>query len=113
MSEQWEVLQQKTPRKKRRRITPDLAGAVAQHDDDYVFTRTRTACDQAFACTIGVTGFHSVTVRNPSKKFVCVFKLSGTPVRITKDKLRKTDDGTDGRIRVSSACDKRKIASAR
>ena len=113
MSEQGEVLQQETPRKQRRGVAPDLAGAVAQHNNDYVFTRTRPACDQAFACTIGVTGLHTIAVRDPSKQFVRVFKLAGAAIRIAEDKLWKTDDGTDGRIRVSSACDEREIACAR
>src|ERR1043166_8443808 len=35
------------------------------------------------------------------------------PIRKTEDKLRKTDDGADGRIRVSRARDEREIAGAR
>src|SRR5262249_32791472 len=56
---------------------------------------------------------HTVAVRDPSKQFVRVFKLAGAAIRIAEDKLWKTDDRADGRIRVSSARDGREIASAR
>ena len=107
------LLQQETPRKQCRGIAPNLAGAVTQHNDDYIFTRTRTACDQAFSCAIGVTSLHTVAVRDPAKQFVRVFKLAGAAIRIAEDKLWKTDDGADSRIRVSSACNEREIACAR
>src|SRR5207244_10419669 len=98
-------LTQRAPRKKRGGLAPDAAGAVAEHNNYYIFAGTRPACDQAFACSVGITGFHSVAVGEPSQKFVRVFKFARAAIRITENKLRKIVDGTDGRVSIRCAGD--------
>src|SRR5437773_6473977 len=98
------ALHQETPRKQRGGVAPDAAGAVTEHNDDYIFAGTRPACDQAFACRVRVTRFHAVAVGESSEKFVRVFKFARAATRITEDKLREANDGADGRVRVRRSC---------
>lgn len=91
---------------------PHPSGAVAQHNNNYIFPGTRPTRDQAFARTVGISSLHSVAVREPPKKFVGIFKFARAPIRIPENKLGKADNGTDRRIRVSGARDDREVASA-
>src|SRR5438128_190397 len=81
-------------------VAPHARFAVAEHDDDDVAAWPRTAANQAMSSCLRVTGFHTITVREPSENLVCVFELTGPAVGIAKNKLWKTNNRADCRIDV-------------
>src|SRR5438067_6458926 len=107
-----EILQSepKTPGKQRSGVGPNPGFGIAQDHYDDVAPRARTACYQTVTGRFGVAGFHSVAKRKPLQNLVGVFQFAGPTVGVAKNKLGQTDDGTNRRIRVSSARDNRKIA---
>src|ERR1700726_277351 len=86
------------PGEQRRGVPPRSGFTIAEHDDDDVTTRSRTAANQAVPSRFRVAGFHAVAIREPFQDFVGVLKFAGATVGVTKDNLRQTNDRANSRI---------------